>query len=98
MELIDWEKVKLLEPLLTATVTTEELVSCLDTPLVVLDTWQCHSQSMERAIRKVSESCLMVVGEKKREGWIRCAEESRKVFKKPNSKANYMSLFDLPLG
>ena len=39
----------------------------------------------------------MVVGEKKREGWIRCAEESRKVLKKLSSKADYMSLFDLPL-
>ena len=97
MELIDWDKEKLSEPLLTATMTTEELVSCLDTPLVVPDTWQCHSQSMERAIRKVSESCLMVVGEKKREGWIRCAEESRKVLKKPYSNADYMSLFALPL-
>lgn len=97
MELNDWDKVKLSEPLLTATMTTEELVRWLDTPLVNPDTWRYHSLSMERAIRKVSESFLMVVGEKKREEWIRCAEESRKVFKKPNSKADYMSLFDLPL-
>ena len=39
----------------------------------------------------------MVVGEKKREGWIRCAEESRKVLKKPESKADYKALFDFPL-
>ena len=57
MELSDWDKVKLSEPLLTATMTTEELVSCRDIPVVVPDTWKCHSQSMERAIRKVSESC-----------------------------------------
>ena len=97
MELIDWDKVKLSEPLLTATMTTEELVSWLDTPLVIPDTWQYHSQTMERAIRRVFKSFLMVVGEKKGEEWIRCAEESMKVFKKPNTKADYMSLFDLPL-
>ena len=91
-ELIDWGKVKLTEPLLTAKLTR------LDIPLTVPATWQCHSQSMERAVRKVSEACLMVVGEKKREGWIRCAEESRKVIKKPNTKADYMPLFDIPLG
>ena len=96
-QLIDWDKVKLTEPLLTANLTSNQLVACLDSPLVVPSTWQCHSQSMERAIRKVSESCLMVVGEKKREGWIRCAEESRKMLKKPNSKADYMSLLDFPL-
>ena len=96
-QLIDWDKVKLTEPLLTASLTSQELVACLDSPLVVPSTWQCHSQSMERAIRKVSESCLMVVGERKREGWIHCAGESRKVLKKPNSKADYRSLFDFPL-
>ena len=96
-ELIDWDTVPLTEPLITATLTSEQVISCLDTPLEVPSTWQCHSQSMERAIRKVSESCLMVVGEKKREGWIRCAEASRKVIKKPNTKADYLPLFDFPL-
>ena len=38
-----------------------------------------------------------MVGEKKREGWIRCSEESRKVLKKPQSKADYKALFDFPL-
>ena len=96
-ELIDWDKVKLTEPLLSATLSTDLIVACLDNPLSVPNSWQCHSQSMERAIRKVSEACLMVVGEKKREGWIRCAEESRKVIKKPNTKADYMPLFDFSL-
>ena len=96
-ELINWDTVKLTEPLLTATLSTDQVVACLDTPLLVPSRWQCHSQSMERAIRKVSEACLMVVGEKKREGWIRCAEASRKVVKKPNTKADYMPLFDFPL-
>ena len=96
-ELINWDTVKLSEPLITATMSSDELLGLLETPLEVPSTWQCHSQSMERAVRKVSESCLMVVGEKKREGWIRCAEESRKVLKKPESKADYRVLFDFPL-
>ena len=95
--LIDWNTEKLSEPLLTATMSTAEVISCLDSPLQVPSTWQCHSQAMERAVRKVSETCLMVVGEKKREGWIRCSDESRKWLKKPASKADYMPLFDIPL-
>ena len=47
-QLIDWDKVKLTEPLLTANLTSDQLVACLDSPLVVPSTWQCHSQSMER--------------------------------------------------
>ena len=96
-QLIDWDSVPLTEPLITATLSTQQITDFLDTPLQVSPTWQCHSQSMERAIRKVSEACLMVVGEVKREGWIRCAEASRKVLKKPNTKADYMPLFDFPL-
>ena len=95
--LIDWDTVKLSEPLLTATMSTDEVISCLDSPLQVPSTWSCHSQAMERVVRKVSETCLMVVGEKKREGWIRCADESRRWLKKPNSKDDYMALFEIPL-
>lgn len=96
-ELIDWDSLPLSEPLLTATLTTNEVVACLDVPLSVPSTWQCHSQSMERAIRKVSEASLKVIGEEKREGWIRCADASRNVVKKPNSKVDFMPLFDFPL-
>ena len=95
--LIDWDTVKLSEPLLTATMSTDEVIACLDSPLQVPSTWQCHSQAMERVVRKVSETCLMVVGERKREGWIRCADESRRWLKKPASKADYMPLFEIPL-
>ena len=95
--LIDWDNVQLSEPLLTATMSTEEVIACLDSPLQVPSTWQCHSQAMERVVRKVSETCLMVLGEKKREGWIRCADESRKYVKKPASKADYIPLFEIPL-
>ena len=96
-ELIDWNTVKLTEPLLTATMTSDQVLGLLETPLEVPSTWQCHSQSMERAIRKVSESSLMVVGEKKREGWVRCADESRRWLKKPDSKDDYKALFEIPL-
>ena len=46
-------------------------------------------------MKKVSEASLMVVGEENREGWMRCANASRKAMKKPNSKVDYMSLFDI---
>ena len=96
-ELIDWNTVKLTEPLLTATMTSDQVLGLMESPLEVPSTWQCHSQSMERAIRKVSESSLMVVGEKKREGWVRCADESRRWLKKPDSKDDYKALFEIPL-
>ena len=54
MQLIDWNTVPLYEPLITATLTTEQIFDFLYTHLSVPSTWQCHSQSMERAVRKVS--------------------------------------------
>ena len=44
-EMIDWDSVPLTEPLITATLTTEQVVDCLDTPLAVPSTWQCHCRS-----------------------------------------------------
>ena len=94
-ELIDWSKVPIMEPLLTSMMTMKELEACLDQPLSVPATWQCHAQSMERAVKKVSDSCRLVVGREKREGWIRCAEESRRILRNPDTKADYEALFQL---
>ena len=54
-QLIDWETVPLTEPLVTASLSTEEVEDCLATPLIVPCHWQCRSQSMEKAVKKVSE-------------------------------------------
>ena len=96
-ELIDWIKVSIMEPLLTSTMTMKELEACLDQPLSVPGTLQCHAQSMERAIKKVSDSCRLVVGREKREGWIRCDEESRRILKNPDTKADYVALFNFAI-
>ena len=102
-ELIDWKTVPVTEPLLvlTTTMTTEEVKICLDQPLSASPTWQSHFQSVERSV-KVSDSCRSrtrvmwdKVGRIKREGWVRCAEDSRRILKKPNTKADYKALFDL---
>ncbi|KAG0714609.1 hypothetical protein GWK47_013775 [Chionoecetes opilio] len=37
----------------------------------------------------------MVVRQEKREGWVRSTQASRRILKKPNTKADYMSLFDI---
>lgn len=95
VELINWAEVPVTEPLITASLPTKQIEACVKTRLVVSDGWQCHSQSIERAVKKVSESCLMVVGEKRRNGWIRCADASRKALKAPNTKADYAALLDL---
>ena len=96
-ELVDWTKVSVMEPLLTSTMTMKELEVCLDQPLSITAIWHCHAQSMERAVKKVSDSCRLVVGREKRGGWIRFAEESRRILKNPDTKADYEPLFNLAI-
>ena len=83
--------------LLTCTTTMKELEVCLDQPLNVPATRQCHAQSMEHAVKQVSDSCRLVVGLEKGEGWIRCAEESRRILKNPDTKAEFEALFSLAI-
>ena len=54
------------EPLLTAALSSEEVEALRERPLSVPMAWQCHTQGIERAVKKVSEACLIVVGRQKR--------------------------------
>ena len=75
-ELIDWDQTPITEPVVTTNLSSEELLACLDTPLVVPD-WTCHTQAVERTVKKVTEASKMVAGREKRDGWIRAADSSR---------------------
>ena len=93
--LIDWDSEPLTEPLMTASLRTDEVEDCRITPLSVPATWQCHSQGIERAVKKVSEACQVVVGQEKRRAWIRCADHSRRTVGKMDSKADFVSLLEM---
>ena len=64
-ELIDWNEVEVTEPIITACMSSEDLVKFLDTPLVVPD-WTCHTQAVERTVKKVTEASKMVAGQEKK--------------------------------
>ena len=56
--------------------------------------------SLKRVFKKVLKAGLMVAwyrGEKRGRAGFVVPEASRKVFKKPNTKADYMPLYMLPL-
>ena len=92
-ELIDWDQTSVTEPVITTHLTSEELLACLDTPLKVPD-WTCHTQAVERTIKKVTEASKMVAGREKRDGWIRAADASRKELPLMESKQDFMKLLD----
>ena len=90
-ELIDWDKTIITEPVVTANMSAEELLSCLDAPLKVPD-WTCHSQAVERTVKKVSDASKMVSGREKRDGWIRAADTSRLELPVMESKQDFLKL------
>ena len=61
-ELMKWEAEPLAEPLLTAALSSDEVGALRETLLSVPLTCQCHTQGIERAVKEVSEACLMVIG------------------------------------
>ena len=89
--LIYWDETPLTEPAITATMTSDQIRACLDTPLEQ-PPWPCHGQSIERTVKKVSEASLQVAGFEIRDGWIRAGDDSRKKDPKMDSKRDYNSL------
>ena len=51
-ELIDWGTTSLTKPVLTAFLSSEELQACMDAPLRVPETWQCHPQGIKERPRR----------------------------------------------
>ena len=90
-DLIDWDETPVTEPAVTATMSSEEIRGCLDSPLR-LPAWPCHGQSIERTVKKVSEASSQVAGFDMRDGWIRAADASRRKLPKMDSKKDYKTL------
>ena len=54
----------------------------------------CHTQALERHIKLVTEASAVVVGVKKRDGFIRTTLQSRKQMPKFETKSQFKSLSD----
>ena len=90
MDLIDWKK-PVYEPPLTENLTILEVRQFLDAPMVVPD-WPCHSQSIERCVKNVTEAAGKVYSHEKRDGVIKAQELSRKLMSENNSKKDLFGL------
>ena len=57
----------------------ESFVAEDDTPVVGFPRFPCHTQSVERFVKLVTESCAAVCGTKSRDGFILCGLKSREL-------------------
>jgi hypothetical protein len=91
-ELIDWSKCALTSPPLLARMTTEHIESLLkEKALPKFDClkFPCHTQSVERCVKLVTEASGKVCGHENRDGYIRATLKSRSMMPKFNTKLEF---------
>ena len=87
-EIIDWKKVQIVEPRILKTLSCEALDEACLTP-VTFPPFPCHSQSVERAVKLVTEAASKVCGGDKRHAHILSVNACRKARKPFKSKKHY---------
>ena len=88
-DLINWNRSH--EPLLTCTLTKDEIKSFDQEPMVA--PYHCgHAQAVERAVKEVTAASDNVVGEDRRDGWIRSRCESRTLVERVDTKSDLAGL------
>ena len=89
-EIINWQDVSLTEPPATRAISDEEAENYIKTgKMFEIEDFPCHTQSVERCIKLVTEASASVCGHEKRDGFIRARIRSRKSTPNIDSKANF---------
>ena len=89
--MIDWKKTEITEPPLTLHLTGAQLKDIENHPLSVRP-FPIHIQSMERAIKEVTNAFAKVFGYEARDGFIKAKIASRDVMPKMESKQDYSKM------
>lgn len=91
-ELIDWKQCKLTQPPLISNMTTDYIASSLKHKVVNVFEYlkfPCHTQSVERCVKLVTEAAGKVCGYENRDGFIRATFRSRSLMPEFNSKFQF---------
>ena len=92
IEMIDWDREKIYEPVFTCKLTQSELTKVLESPLDI-PYYPLHSQSTERAVKQVTEAAAAVCGPEKRDGYVRARVAHREIMPVFQSKKDLKQLF-----
>ena len=84
-DLINWTETTFFEPPFTANFSDQDIRNLEFQPLAV-PAFPCHTQSVERAIRLITEAASSVIGPEARDGFIRQRIKSRKEFGRCDGK------------
>ena len=84
-DMINWSDEQTFEPPLTIKMHKDEILKGFEQP-IILDSYPCHTQDVERVVPVVAESCIQKVGYIARHNWIISTMESRRLVPKFESK------------
>ena len=87
-DIIDWSEVQVVEPSILSRISTDLLDQAVLNPITFPE-FPCHSQSVERAVKLVTEAASKVCGADRRHNHIVSVIASRKARKPFKSKKHY---------
>ena len=87
-DMIDWKKIIVWEPRMLEALTLEQIESSLHTP-ISFPKYPCHSQTVERMVKLVTEVATSVFGEERQQGKVLTVLASRKSRKAYDTKKDY---------
>jgi hypothetical protein len=90
--MITWKVREVHEPVYTCKLSREELQGILNTPFNV-PKFSVHTQSTERCVKQVTEAAAAVVGQDRRDGFVRARLISRDQMPQFRSKKDILVLF-----
>ena len=90
VDLIDWEKEIILEPVFTTKMNLSEINEFIHTQLDMAP-FSTHTQSCERAVQEVSKATVSVYGKDRRDGFVRARIDHREMLPVFRSKKDIMN-------
>lgn len=91
-EPIDWQETVITEPPLTMDVTDDDIQQFVKSGgqcTIEFGKYSCHTQSVERSVKIVTEASQAVCGQLNRDGFIRSRLEGRRLMPVFNTKKEY---------
>ncbi len=91
-DLVHWQNCEVTVPPILTSMSEEQIMSLIAghaPPLMEFESFPCHTQSVERCVKLVTQSAAAVCGAKSRDGFIRNRIQSRELMPQFETKLQY---------
>ena len=92
-EIIDWDLETISEPPLTYKLSTQALIE-IEVEKLTIKPYKVHTQSVERAVKLVTQASISVYGPEARDGFVKATVLSRRIMPKLTSKKDFAAMIN----